>query len=96
MIENLLHGSCWLFERGVVSWQSRLQKCVALFITEAVQQLKQGKEMIWMKQFLQDLGLKQDRFVVYFDNKSAIDLSKKLFTICGWSTLIWDTIGYDK
>ena len=32
--------------------------------------------MIWLKQFLQELGLHQKEFVVYCDSQSAIDLSK--------------------
>ncbi len=32
--------------------------------------------MLWMKQFLQDLGLKQDECVVHCDSQSAFDLSK--------------------
>ena len=35
-----------------------------------------GKEMLWLKQFLQELGLKQDGYVVNCDSQSAIDLSK--------------------
>uniref|UniRef100_A0A2N9HS85 Integrase catalytic domain-containing protein n=1 Tax=Fagus sylvatica TaxID=28930 RepID=A0A2N9HS85_FAGSY len=34
------------------------------------------KEMFWMKRFLQDLGLKQDEYVVHCDSQSALDLSK--------------------
>ena len=32
--------------------------------------------MIWLKQFLQELGLQQMEYVVYCDSQSAIDLSK--------------------
>ena len=35
-----------------------------------------GKEMLWMMRFLQELGLKQDEYVVFCDSQSAIDLSK--------------------
>ena len=35
-----------------------------------------GKEMVWLKQFLQELGLHQKEYVVYCDSQSAIDLSK--------------------
>ena len=30
-----------------------------------------------MKQFLVELGIKQDKYVLYFDNQSAIHLMKK-------------------
>ena len=28
-----------------------------------------GKEMLWMKRFLQELGLMQDKYVVNFDSQ---------------------------
>jgi hypothetical protein len=34
------------------------------------------KEMLWMKRFLLELGVKQDEYVVFCDSQSAIDLSK--------------------
>lgn len=46
----------------VVSWQSKLQDYVALFITkvEHIAITKGRKEILWMKKFLQELGVKQD------------------------------------
>ncbi|GMP59796.1 hypothetical protein CsSME_00022932 [Camellia sinensis var. sinensis] len=32
--------------------------------------------MLWLKRFLQELGLKQEKFTVHCDSQSAIDLSK--------------------
>ena len=66
------------FVGGVVSWQSRLQKCVALSTTEAeyIAANEAGKEMLWLKRFLQELGLKQDGYVVNCDSQCALDLSK--------------------
>ena len=32
--------------------------------------------MLWLKRFLQELGLKQDGYVVNCDSQNAIDLSK--------------------
>ncbi|RVW62633.1 Retrovirus-related Pol polyprotein from transposon TNT 1-94 [Vitis vinifera] len=34
------------------------------------------KELLWMKCFMQELGFKQQRYVVYCENQSAIHLSK--------------------
>ncbi|GKV17327.1 hypothetical protein SLEP1_g27844 [Rubroshorea leprosula] len=53
-------------------------KCVALSTTEAeyIAATEAGKEMLWMKRFLQELGLKQKEYVVFCDSQSAIDLSK--------------------
>jgi hypothetical protein len=55
-------GFLFTFAGGAVSWQSKLQKCVTLFTIEAeyIAATEAGKEMLWMKRFLQDLGLKQD------------------------------------
>ena len=47
-------GFLFTFAGGAVSWQSKLQKCVALSITEAeyITATEAEKEMLWMKQFL--------------------------------------------
>ncbi|GJX06108.1 hypothetical protein Tco_0194040 [Tanacetum coccineum] len=64
--------------RGAVSWQSRLQKCVAMSTTEAeyMAATEACKELLWLKRFLQELGFKQQRYAVLCDNKSAIHLAK--------------------
>jgi len=66
------------YSGGAVSWQSKLQKCVALSTTEVeyIAITKAAKELLWMKKFLQELGLQQDRYLLYCDNQSAIHLSK--------------------
>ena len=71
-------GYLFTFARLAISWQSRLQKCVALSTTKAkyIAANEAGKEMLWLKQFLQEFGLKQDEYVVNCDSQSAIDLSK--------------------
>ena len=55
-----------------------MQKCVALSTTEAeyIAASEGGKEMIWLKRFLKELGLNQMEYNVYCDSQSAIDLSK--------------------
>ena len=71
-------GYLFTFAGGAVSWQSRLQKCVALSTIEAkyIVANEASKEMLWLKRFLQELGLKQDGYVVNCDSQSATDLSK--------------------
>ncbi|KAJ4719028.1 Retrovirus-related Pol polyprotein from transposon TNT 1-94 [Melia azedarach] len=61
-----------------VAWQSRLQKYVALSTTEAefIAATEACKELLWMKRFLQELDFKQQQYVVFCDNQSAIHLSK--------------------
>ena len=34
------------------------------------------KEVLWMKKFLQELGHEQEKFTLYYDTQSAIQLSK--------------------
>ena len=66
------------FAGGAISWQSRLQKCIALSTTEAEYiAITEGcKEILWMKKFLQELGQNQESYVLYCDSQSAIHLSK--------------------
>ena len=71
-------GFLFTFAGGAVSWQSKLQKCVALSTTEGeyIAATEAAKEMLWMKRFVQELGLMQDEYVVFCDSQSAPDLSK--------------------
>ena len=79
-VDNRKSTSSYLmtFSGGAVSWQSRLQKCVALSTTEAeyIAAAEACKELLWMKRFMQELGFKQQHYVIYCDNQSAIHLSK--------------------
>ncbi|KAD1365130.1 hypothetical protein E3N88_42941 [Mikania micrantha] len=72
-------GLC--FKGGTaVSWMSRLQRSVALSTTEAeyMAAAKASKELIWLKNFLEELGKKQPNSPLYCDNQSAIHLGKNL------------------
>ena len=66
------------FADGSVSWQSRLQKCGVVSTTETgyIAATEACKEMLWMKCFIQELGFKQQRYVIYCNNQSAIHLGK--------------------
>ncbi|KAL6350388.1 hypothetical protein AAG906_004339 [Vitis piasezkii] len=79
-VDNRMSTSGYLmtFLRGVVSRQSRLQKCVALSTTEAeyIVVIEACKELLWMKRFIHKLGFKQQRYVVYCDNQNVIHLNK--------------------
>ncbi|KAJ0097232.1 hypothetical protein Patl1_29252 [Pistacia atlantica] len=70
------------FAGGAVSWQSRLQKCVALSTTETkfIIITEACKELLWMKKLMRELGFKQQQHVLFCDNQSAIHLDKN-FTI---------------
>ncbi|XP_060211884.1 uncharacterized protein LOC132639459 [Lycium barbarum] len=51
---------------GAVSWQSRLQKCVALSTTKAelIATVETCKELLYMKRFMEELGFAQVRDVL--------------------------------
>ena len=72
------YGFLFTFAGRAISWQSKLQKCVALSTTEAeyIAATEASKEMLWMKRFLLELGLSQLTYVVSCDSQSAMDLSK--------------------
>ena len=59
-LDNRKSTTGYVFTLGgtVVSWMSRLQKSVALSTTEAEYMAisEAGKEMIWLKNFLKELG----------------------------------------
>ncbi|XP_048627671.1 uncharacterized protein LOC125596632 [Brassica napus] len=66
------------FAGGAVAWQSRLQKCVALSTTEAefIAAVEACKELLWMKNFCEEIGFKQEKYVLLCDSQSAICLGK--------------------
>jgi hypothetical protein len=64
---------------GAVSWSSRLQSLVALSTTEAeyIAAVDAGKEVVWMRQFLTELGYSFDSpSVLHLDNQSAISVTQ--------------------
>ena len=71
-------GYLFTFSGGAISWQLKLQKCVALSTTdvEYIVATEVGKDVIWLKGVFQELGLYLIEYIVYCDNQNAIDLSK--------------------
>ncbi|GJR12808.1 retrovirus-related pol polyprotein from transposon TNT 1-94 [Tanacetum coccineum] len=63
-----------------ISWMSRIQKCVAMSTTEAEYMVvaEAGKELVWLKNFLEELDRAQTESILYYDNQSAIYLTKNL------------------
>lgn len=61
-----------------VSWGSNLQKTVSLSTTEAkyIAVSKAAKEMIWLQNFLEELGKKKQKGALHTDSQSAIFLAK--------------------
>lgn len=73
-----ISGYLMTYAGGSVSWQSRLQKCVDLSTTEAefIAATEASKELLWVKKFMVELNFVQDKYVLYYDNASAIHLGK--------------------
>ena len=55
-----------------------MHKCVTLSTTIAdyISITESFKEALWIRKFLEELGLQQEKYVVYSDCQSAIHLSK--------------------
>ena len=71
-------GYLYTFVGATVSWVSRLQRIAALSITKVdyIATIEACKEMLWMQRFLGEIGIKQDKYVLYYDSQSAIHLVK--------------------
>ncbi|GAA0187040.1 hypothetical protein LIER_34328 [Lithospermum erythrorhizon] len=71
-------GYLFTFVGGAISWQSKLQRCVALSTTEAeyIAITECCKELLWLKRFFEEIGIDQKRFTILCDSQSAIHLSK--------------------
>jgi hypothetical protein len=70
-------GVILIVNGGPVVWKSQRQKCVSLSTTESeyVAASAGGKEVVWMRRLLQDLGRRQDQPTeLFIDNQSAIKL----------------------
>ena len=74
-----LTGYLFTLSGSAISWKSTLQSTVALSTTEAeyMAAAEAVKEAIWLRNLVQELGLKQEvNSVVFCDNQSAICLVK--------------------
>lgn len=62
---------------GTISWRSSLQKVVALSTTEAEHMAlaEAGKEAVWIKRLMNEMGFHQGAVEVFCDSQSAIALS---------------------
>jgi hypothetical protein len=71
-------GYLFIINEGPVTWASHRQKTVALSTTEAeyMAACDASKEILWIKQFLSDIGEPIDSIILSIDNQSAIKLIK--------------------
>ena len=66
----------------MINWKSKLQPIVALSSAEAeyIALCDAGKEGLWMKRFIQELGFEQKETKIMIDNQSAMTMSKHQMT----------------
>ena len=71
-------GFVFTLDGTTISWVSNLQKIVTLCTTKAeyVAATEARKEMIWLHDFLDELGKKQEMGILHSDIRSAIFLDK--------------------
>ncbi|GKA86888.1 retrovirus-related pol polyprotein from transposon TNT 1-94 [Tanacetum coccineum] len=71
-------GYVFIVGGTAVSWMSRIQKCVAMSTTKAEYMTiaEAGKELVWLKNFLEELNRAQTECVLFCNNQSAIHFSK--------------------
>ena len=79
-VDTSKYTTCYLytFIGAMLSWVYRLQKVVALSTIEAeyIATTEACKEMLWMQRFLEEMGIKHDKYVLHCDNNSAFHLAK--------------------
>lgn len=71
-------GGCFYVGTNLVAWMSKKQNSMSLSTAEA-EYIAVGSccsQLLWMKKVLTDYGISQDTMVVYYDNSTAIDISK--------------------
>ncbi|XP_035740329.1 secreted RxLR effector protein 161-like [Vespa mandarinia] len=76
---NSITGSIFLFQGGPISWQSKKQRTVALFTTEAeyIALSSTAQEALWLRVIAKELDPDAVLPVTIFcNNKGAIDLAK--------------------
>lgn len=71
-------GFVYTYGGTAVSWGSNLQKTVSLSTTEAeyIAVSEAAKEMIWLQNFLEELGKERQSGTLHSDSQSAIFLAK--------------------
>ncbi|CAM8954199.1 unnamed protein product [Rhodiola kirilowii] len=75
---KITSGGCFFQGNNQVSWFSKKQNNISLSTAEA-EYIAAGScctQMLWMKQMLEEYGVKQDTMTLYCDNMSAISISK--------------------
>ena len=71
---------CFFLGNNFVAWFIRNQSCVSLSTAEAEYIAADSRctQLIWMKNMLKDYGISGEVLTLYYDNLSAINISKNL------------------
>ena len=71
-------GGCFYVGNNLVSWYSKKQNSISLSTAKAKYIAPRScyTQLLWMKQMLKDYCIVHDTLVVYYDNTSAINISK--------------------
>ena len=71
-------GGCFYIGNCLVAWMSKKQNSISLSIaeTEYIVVVSCCSQLLWIKQMLKDYGIDQGTMVVFYDNTSAIYISK--------------------
>ncbi|GAA0140720.1 transmembrane signal receptor [Lithospermum erythrorhizon] len=69
-------GYLFIFAGGEIYWQSRLQRCISLSTTEAeyIAITECCKELLWLKRFFKEVGIKQENFTILCDSQTKFQL----------------------
>ncbi|XP_050259874.1 secreted RxLR effector protein 161-like [Quercus robur] len=71
-------GGCFYVGNNLVSWMSKKQNSISLSTAKA-EYIVAGScctQLLWMQKLLLDYGIRQEHLTIYFDNTSAINISK--------------------
>ena len=71
-------GYAFLLGGSLISWNSQKQSVVAQSAAESeyYAAVSAANEALWIKQLLEDLGIKQESIILYEDNEACIALTK--------------------
>ena len=71
-------GGCFYVGANLVAWMSKKKNFVSLSTAKAeyIAVRRCCSQLFYMKKLLGDYRISQDTMVVYYDNSSAIDISK--------------------
>ena len=71
-------GGCFYVGNNLVSWMSKKQNSISLSTVEAKYIIAGSccTQLLWMQKLLLDYGIRQEHLTIYYDNISAINISK--------------------